>query len=228
MGRLGVGSGAMLQVVLTALLTTTPPLVQAPEERVPLVLPPPPYPGYVAPAPPPRTRYLPNRVTRPPPAPLPPANLGLFFAPLSLFSLSFWLEADVALIGGLDVFANFGGGPLGQLGFDLGLRYYVQGSSLDGFFVDVRGAGFSLPAGGLWMMGPGLQIGHGWRIKRFTLSIALGATTWYGLSRANPGTVFTFGGVTDAEVILFPGVSQPPQGRPGVQPTIRVSLGPWF
>jgi hypothetical protein len=147
---------------------------------------------------------------------------------LSLFSLSFWVEADIALTGGLDLFANVGGGPLGQFGFDAGLRYYVLGSSLDGFYVDVRGSGFSLPGRGLWMFGPGLMIGHSWRVKRFTLQLAIGATTWFAASRAGPTETFIVGPIADAEVIVFPGISQPPEGRPGVSPTVRVSLGPWF
>ena len=222
---MGLRFAAMFPVVvITALLTTTPPLVQAPEESGAL-LPARSYYPTVPPAsraPPPKVRVV------APTEPLPPATFGLFFAPLSLFSLTFWAEGDLALVGGLDVFANVGGGPLGQFGFDAGLRYYVLGTPLEGFYFDVRGSGFSLPASGLWMFGPGLQIGHGWRIKRLTLSIALGATTWYGASRAT-GTGLFFGGlVTDADVIIFPGVTQPPVDRAGIQPTVRVSLGPWF
>ena len=216
-----------LVVAITALLSTTPPLVQVPDERVPLVPPPTYYPQV-----PPASRARPPaprvRVVAPPPEPLPPATFALFFAPLSLFSLTFWAEGDLALVGGLDVFANVGGGPLGQFGFDAGLRYYVLGTPLEGFYVDVRGSGFSLPASGLWMFGPGLQIGHGWRIKRLTLSIALGATTWYGATRATGSGLFFGGPVTDADVIIFPGVTQPPNDRAGIQPTVRVSIGPWF
>lgn len=210
----------MLLALISVFLATTPPLVQAPEDA------PPPFPTNntyrrpLAPA----SVYRP----KPPPEPLGPAALGLFFSPSGIFSLSLWVEADVALTGGLDVFANVGGGPLGQFGFDVGLRYYVLGTSLDGFYVDVRGSAFSLPAFGLWMAGPGLQIGYGWRIKRFTLSIAVGVTTWYGLRRADPGAVFAGTVPTDADVIIFPGLMQPPEGGAGVQPTVRVSLGPWF
>ena len=233
----GVGWRAMLTAVLSAVLMTTPPLVQAPEERAPLVqvpanasrYPQAPAPPYVYPGVPPAYGPQPRvRVAPPPPEPLPDATLGLFFAPLSLFSLSFWIEGDFALVGGLDLFANVGGGPLGQFGFDAGLRYYVQGRSLEGFFVDVRGSMFSLPVSELWMAGPALMIGHGWRIKRFTLSIALGATTWYGVSRGTFTAPFFGGVLTDADVIIFPGITRPPSDRPGVQPTVRISLGPWF
>jgi hypothetical protein len=65
-------------------------------------------------------------------------------------------------------------------------------------------------------------------VKRFTLSIAIGVSTWYGVSRARSGVVFFGSTVADAEVIAFPGVTQPPQDHPAVQPTFRVSLGPWF
>ena len=216
----------MLVAVLSLLLHTDPPLVQTPDDtnRAPQA----PAPTYVGPQVLPR--YQPGSRTSPtPPAPLDPARFGLFFAPISLFSLTFWVEGELALGGGLDLFANVGGGPLGQFGFDVGFRYYVLGSSLDGFFLDVRGSAFSLPAVDLWMFGPGLMLGHGWRIKRFTLSIALGVTTWYAASRATSTSGVFFGSaVASAEVLIFPGVSQPPANRPAVQPTFRVSLGPWF
>ena len=235
----------MLLVVLSLLVSTTPPLVQGPPpepSRAPLVklpenpqrYPQAPAPPYVYPDVPPSYRPSaplaprPRMQPAPPPDPLPPARLGLFFAPLSLFSLTFWLEGDLSLGGGLDVFANVGGGPLGQFGFDAGLRYYVLGTSLEGFYVDVRGSCFALPDNGLWMFGPGLQVGHGWRVKRFTLSIALGVSTWYAVQRGSPAKPFFGSAITDAQVIVFPGVTQPPPDRAGVQPTIRVSLGPWF
>ena len=210
----------MLLVVISAVLCTTPPLVQAPQEpsRTPLTVE---RSSYLAPT-------VRQKPVKPPPELLAPATLGLFFAPLSLFSLSFWVEADLALVGGLDVFANVGGGPLGQFGFDAGLRYYVMGSSLDGFYIDVRGSAFSLPAHGLWMFGPGLQLGHSWRVKRFTLSIALGVTTWYATSRARTTDFFIVSTVTNGDLIIFPGLTQPFADRPAVQPTVRISLGPWF
>ena len=227
----------MLAAFLSALLTTAPPLVQAPPERVPLVpapenvnqYPQAPAPSYLYPQVPPA--YAPRarvRPQRPPAPPLPPATLGLFFSPMSIFALGFFVEGDLALTGGLDVFANVGGGPLGQFGFDAGLRYYVLGTSLDGFYLDVRGSGFGLPASGLWMFGPGAQIGYGWRVKRFTLSIAIGVTTWYGARRWDGSQQFFAANPVDEEIILFPGFTQPPAGRPGVQPTLRLSLGPWF
>ena len=227
----------MLAVLFSALLATTPPLVQAPPERGPLVpapenasaYPQAPAPTYLYPrdpasyAPRPRVRARP-----PPPAPLEPARFGLFFAPMGIFSLSLFVEGDLAIAGGFDVFVNVGGGALGQFGFDAGFRHYVLGTSLDGFYLDVRGSGFGLPGSNLWMFGPGLQIGYGWRVKRFTLSIAVGVTTWYGVSRWDGSRQFFSSSPVDEEIIVFPGFTQPPIGRPAVQPTLRVSLGPWF
>ena len=218
----------MLAVLVSALLATTPPLVQAPPEPAPFLPPPPPGPSYLypqVPVPQPRVRLRPQA---PPPEPLPPATLGLFFSPMSLFALGLFVEGDLALTGGLDVFANIGGGPLGQFGFDAGLRYYVLGTSLEGFYLDLRGSGFGLPDSKMWMFGPGLQIGYGWRVKRFTLSIAAGVTTWYSASRWDGSRQFFLLTPVDDEIIIFPGFTQPPPGRPGVQPTLRVSLGPWF
>ncbi len=224
----------MLAVLVSALLSTAPPLVQAPPERAPLLptpenanqYPQAPAPSYIYRSPPvPRPR---PRSQPPPPVPLEPARFGLFFSPLSLFSLSFFLEGDLALAGGFDIFANVGGGALGQFGFDAGLRHYVLGTSLDGFYFDVRGSGFGLPASGLWMFGPGVQLGYGWRVKRFTLSIAIGVTTWYGVSRWDGSRQFFSSNTVDEDIIVFPGFTQPPVGRPAVQPTVRVSLGPWF
>jgi len=234
----GIRCVPMLAALACALLSTTPPLVQAPPERSPLVpapenvqqYPQAPAPTYLYPRVPPSA--LPRSRVRPQPAPpeppLEPARFGLFFSPFGIFALSFFLEGDLALAGGFDVFANVGGGPLGQFAFDAGFRHYVLGTSLDGFYFDVRGSGFGLPASGLWMFGPGMQIGYGWRVKRFTLSIAVGVTTWYGTSRWDGSTRFFNSNVVDEEIIVFPGFTQPPVGRPGVQPTLRVSLGPWF
>lgn len=218
----------MLAVLVSALLATTPPLVQAPAEPPPFLPPPPPGPSYIypqVPVPQPRVRLRPQAL---PPEPLQPATLGLFFSPMSLFALGLFVEGDLALSGGLDVFANIGGGPLGQFGFDAGLRYYVLGTSLEGFYLDLRGSGFGLPDSKMWMFGPGLQIGYGWRVKRFTLSIAAGVTTWYGASRWDGSRQFFLLTPVDDEIIIFPGFTQPPPGRAGVQPTLRVSLGPWF
>ncbi len=229
----------MLAVLASALLSTTPPLVQAPPERSPLApapenaaqYPQAPAPTYLYPTTAPA--YVPRprgrvRAPKPPPEPLAPARFGLFFSPMSIFSLSLFVEGDLAIAGGFDVFANVGGGPLGQFGFDAGLRHYVLGTSLDGFYFDFRGSGFGLPASSLWMFGPGVQIGYGWRVKRFTLSIAVGVTTWYGTSRWDGSRQFFNSSVVDEEIIVFPGFTQPPIGRPAVQPTLRVSLGPWF
>ncbi len=221
----------MWSLFLSALLATTPPMVPAPVAPPPMPLPwpvqsPPPE------APPPagptsRGVFAAPRV-RPPPPPLPPANFALNFAPLSFFSLTLWLEAEGHVGAGVTLFANAGGGPFGQLGGDAGARYYVGGAPFAGFFLDARGSVFSLPAHALVMVGPGLQLGHAWRFGRLTLSVAAGFTTWLGLARAPPGTTFFGATITDADVIVFPGITQPPVDHASVQPTLRVTLGPTF
>ncbi len=211
----------MWPVVLSVLLSTTPPLVAGPEAlRPPLV----PSEVYVGP---PQARVLVPR-GRPPVPPPPPATFALYFAPLSLFALTLWVEGDLHLGAGFSVFANVGGGPLGQFGGDAGFRYYVLEKPFEGFYLDARASAFSLPAQSMLMVGPGVQVGYGWRVSRFALSVGMGFTTWYGLSRANGSTSFFGATVTDAEVIALPGFTQPPLGTPGVQPTVRISLGPTF
>ncbi|MFZ5442662.1 MAG: hypothetical protein ACOZQL_21815 [Myxococcota bacterium] len=217
-------------LVVSLFFTSTPPQVSGAEPPPPppppldLSAPPPP------PTPPPATsEFTPPRAprTKPSPPPLPPARLALFFAPLSGFALTLWLEADLHLASGVSLFANVGGGPLGQLGGDAGLRYYIGGSPFEGFSLDARASVFSLPAQGLVMMGPGLQLQHGWRVGSLAISVGLGFTTWYGLERGSQQPFFG-ATPTDADVIVFPGLSQPPVDRPGVQPTVRLSLGPTF
>lgn len=155
-------------------------------------------------------------------------RVALYFAPMSLFSLTLWIEADVHLAKGLSVFANVGGGPLGVVGGDLGVRYSVTGEVFRGFFVEARGSVFALPANPLVLMGPGIQIGHGWRIGHFALSIGAGFTTWYSVVYAPTTSTFFGSAVSEDTVIVFPGLSQPPPGQAGVAPTLRVSIGPTF
>jgi hypothetical protein len=212
----------MWPVVLSALLSQTEPLL-------PLPPPPPPPSLYPYPSSAPLPRPLPQaRLTRPPPAPLPPARFALFLAPFSLFSLTLWAEGDLHLAEGVNVFLNVGGGPLGQLGGAAGLRYYVMSTPFEGFFLDARAELFSLPAHRLTMIGPGAVLGYGWRFGRWALSVGLGFTTWYSLSRGDALTSLVGTSLTDADVIVFPGITQPPADKPGVQPTIRVSIGPTF
>lgn len=209
-------------VALTALLSTTPPLVPAP----PPELPPPAPPPYLTYPQPPNPLTVPRK--RVEPTPNPPASFALYFAPLNLFALTLWVEGDLHLAEGVSVFANVGGGPLGQFGGDLGFRYYVLGKPFEGFYLDVRASAFSLPAAPMAMVGPGAQLGHGWRFGRFALSIGLGFTTWYGVVRGPPTTSLLGTFITDADIILFPGFTQPSSDRPGVSPTLRISLGPTF
>lgn len=189
--------------VLLGLLATTPPLLAVDD------------------APPPRREDL---VERAPPPPPPPAKGAVLFAPMSLFGLALFAEVDLALVGGLDVFAVLGGGLGGQLGFEGGLRYYVLGRSLEGFFFDARGSGFALPGSDFLMMSPGLQLGHAWRVKSFALSLGAGFSTWWTVSRGTPTSSF-FGSPTTDQVIIFPGLQIPRADGPSVQPTLRFSLG---
>lgn len=193
--------------VLLGLLATTPPLVSFDD------VPPP-----EAPA---RRAFT---YERPPPAPLPPAKVGVLFSPMSLFGLALFAEVDVPLVGGLDVFAVLGAGLGGQLGFEGGLRYYVLGRSLEGFYLDARASGFALPADAFLMMSPGLQLGHAWRVKAFALSLGAGFSTWWTVSRGTPST-FIFGTPTTDQVIILPGVQIPAGSGPAVQPTLRFALG---
>ncbi len=192
--------------LLLGLLATTPPLVPAD-----------------APLAPPPTRGF-SVAPRPAPTPEAPPVVGVYFAPMSLFSLSLYAEVDVPLAGGLDVFAVIGGGFLGQLGFEAGLRYYGLGRSLEGFYVDARASGFAMPAWSFVMLAPGLQLGHAWRVKSFVMSIGAGFSTWWTVSRGAPQN-FLFGTPTNDEVIAFPGVQVPAGNGPSVQPTMRVAIG---
>jgi hypothetical protein len=209
-------------LTLALVLHTTPPLV-------PLDDPPPPLPvkpeqprDWISPPLP-----TPPRTLRRPPPEIPPARLALWFSPLSLFGLFVSAEPELHLADGFSIFLGVGGGFLGQLGGDLGVRYSVGGKPFEGFYLDARASVFSLPGAGVVMMGPGLQLGHAWRTPRIALSIALGFTTWLGVAR-NPTATFLGTAVADADVILLAGVSQPHLGQAGVQPALRFTFGPTF
>lgn len=214
----------MPSLLLALVLSTTPPLVPSEEasdqqaERAPDLPPPPPPPQWVSPTTP-RAKARPE---------LKPARLALWFAPLSLFGLTLTVEAELHLTSGLSVFLNGGGGALGQLVADLGARYAIEAKPFQGFYLDLRASLFSLPGEGMVLLGPGMQIGHAWRTPILAISIALGFTTWVGVSRANAGTLFLGNPISDDQVILLTGISQPPAGQPAVQPALRFSFGPAF
>ncbi|MFT3710773.1 MAG: hypothetical protein QM817_24375 [Archangium sp.] len=217
-----------LTLALAVALNTTPPLVPLDDPEQP----PPPQPAQPVKPPadwisPPLPMPASARARRPEVI-IPPARFALWFSPLSLFGLSLWVEPELHLAEGVSIFLNVGGGFLGQLGGDLGVRYAVSGKPFEGFYLDARASVFSLPAAGLVMMGPGLQLGHAWRTPRLALSIALGFTTWLGVARANPTALFVGNPVVDADVILLAGVSQPHAGQAGVQPALRFTFGPTF
>jgi hypothetical protein len=147
---------------------------------------------------------------------------------MSLFALSFTAELEVALPAGLSAFAAAGGGPFGQFGVEGGLRWAVLGTALGGPFVDVRGAGFILPRQAFGMAGPGFGVGYTWRTKSFVVSLGVGATLWWTVWRTP--TSSGLAGVPLGTSFFFPlaGFWEPPPGRNAVQPTIRLSLGPWW
>lgn len=165
------------------------------------------------------------------PATLPPVRAALHFSPLSLFSLTLAVEGEVHLTHGLTFFLGGGFGALGQSGGDVGLRWYVLGDPLERFFVDVHGSLFALWYGGPQVLaGGGVTLGHAWRLGHLSLTLGAGFTTWRTLARGGPGlangaALFT---TADTELVIFPGPQQPPQNLPGVQPTVRFTLGPNF
>lgn len=207
----------MGSLVVMLVLATTPPLVPIDDvPRAPLPLPD----TLIAPP-------VPGKPVRTKP-PLPDARFALWFAPLSLFGLVVSAEPELHLAAGVSVFFNVGGGPLGQLLGDVGARYAIDGKPFEGFYLDARASIFTLPAGGMVLLGPGMQIGHAWRTRYLALSVALGFTTWVGVARMQPGAFFFTGPPSDEQVILLPGVTQPPPGIPAVQPALRFSFGPTF
>lgn len=218
----------MLFAVLAAVLTTTPP-------PLPPEAPPPPPPEY---APPPLPAYTPPppqsprrqfQVAEPKKAePLRESRFGLLFHPANIFALALWVEGDLHLASGVSFFANVGGGFLGQFGWDGGLRYYIGGKHLEGLYVDVRSSGFGLPAHGMWMTGPGVQLGFAFRTPAIAFSVAAGFTTWFNLNIGPTTTRFLGSLPVEADVMLFPGISRPGPEVPSVAPTLRFAFGPWF
>lgn len=162
------------------------------------------------------------------PQPPPPARGAVLFAPLSLFGLYFTAEVELAMPAGLAGFVAAGAGLFGQVGFEAGLRYYALGTALEGVYVDVRGAGFFLPGQAFGMLGPGVGLGYTWRTRSIVASIGAGATLWWAVLRTPMSQGLA--GATLLESFAFPvtGFFEPPPGRHGVQPTVRLSFGPWF
>jgi hypothetical protein len=197
----------MIAVALGLVLCTTPPPLLPPSES-------------------PQDAPRPQLVKKPPPPPPPPAKLALLFAPMSLFALSVYLELDVPIAGGVDFFGIVGGGAFGQLGGDLGLRYFINGTSLEGFYVDARASVFTLPALGYVLLGPGVLIGHSWRAQRVNVQVGIGFTSWTKL--ASNGTALFGARTTMVDILLLPGIEEPRDDLPAIQPAVRISIGPWF
>ncbi|MFO0593718.1 MAG: hypothetical protein U0228_00365 [Myxococcaceae bacterium] len=174
-------------------------------------------------------RVLRRPLVDPLPVPeLPPVRFALLFAPFTLFGAALWVEGDLHLGSGFTTFLNVGGGPFGQLAGDAGVRHFVSQLPWQGFYVDFRGSVFSLPASGMVLAGPGVQLGYSWRLGRVALNIGIGFTTWFSLARQRAGARFLNTTTVDAEVIVFPGFTQPTTEGPAVNPTVRISFGPTF
>lgn len=219
----------------TAPLPTTPSATGVPDVTPP---PPPPPPSLepLVPPPAPTARVAPPGtvpVVYPPDRPrkeeaLAPAKGAVTFAPMSLFGLFFSVELEVALPAGLSLFVGGGGGLFGQVGFEGGLRYAVLGTALEGAFLDVHGQGFFLPGQSFGMAGPGLMVGFNWRSKAVLSSIGVGVDLWWTVLRTPSSRGLAGAPLTPSFVFPLAGFWEPPTGRNAVQPTIRLSFGPWF
>ncbi len=159
----------------------------------------------------------------------PPIENAFHFSPGSVFALFASVEYERRLLTQLTMFGAFGGGPFGQLGFDVGLRLYPVERAFESFFVDARFSGFGMTSG-LLMLGPMVELGYSWRVRNsFLLSVGGGAAMWLGVVRSPGGRSGIFNAtVIDAAVFSLPGFFQPPRGQVGLQPTIRLTIGPGF
>jgi hypothetical protein len=158
-----------------------------------------------------------------------PVTTALHFSPGSTFGLFFGLEVEQRLATQLTVFASAGGGPLGQFAFDAGLRLYPVQRAFESFFADLRVSSFVM-TNGMALVGPMVELGYAWCFGgHFLLTVGAGAAMWLTARRAHAGAGFVFGAaITDASFFALPGFSEPPNGRVGVQPTLRITLGPGF
>lgn len=159
---------------------------------------------------------------------LKPIHGAVLFAPMSLFGLYFSAELELALPAGLSAFVSAGGGLFGQLGFEAGLRYSVTGTAIEGAFIDARGATFFLPGQSYGMAGPGFGVGYTWRTRSIVASVGVGVTLWWSVLRTTSSRGLAGSALSESFFLPFAGFWEPPAGRNAVQPTIRVSMGPWF
>ena len=213
-----------------ALSAPPPPPTSAPPAYVEPASPMPPAPPPVVGMPSPQ---FPGPVVYAPDAPrktevLKPIRGAVLFAPMSLFGLYFTGELEIALPAGLSTFVALGGGLFGQLGFEAGLRYSVLGTSIDGAFIDARGAAFLLPGREFGMAGPGFGVGYTWRTRSIVASLGVGVTLWWSVWRTASSRGIGASVLTESFFLPFAGFWEPPAGRNAVQPTIRISMGPWF
>jgi len=210
---LSVQSAAVTFIALLVLLQTPPPTSAPP--LVPLDAP-----------------TMPPLMVRPEPPPepvMPLVDNALLFSPGSLFALFVCVEYERRLTTQLTGFVALGGGPFGQLGFDVGFRLYPVDHVFESFFVDARFSGFGMTSGML-LLGPMVELGYAWRVRKSLLvSVGAGAAMWLSAMRAPSSSTGIFStSVIDAAVFSLPGFFQPPRGQVGLQPTFRLTLGPAF
>ena len=160
--------------------------------------------------------------------PLAPLKNAFHFSPGSLFALFFGIEYERRLTTQLTAFGSGGGGPLGQFAFDAGLRLYPVERAFESFFADARLSAFVM-TNGMVLLGPMVELGYSWRIRgSFLLTVGLGAAMWSTLRPAAKGSRFIFATITEWPIFFAPGMYQPPDGRIGLQPTVRITVGPGF
>lgn len=169
------------------------------------------------------------RAAPPPPTSVavPPVlpNNAILFSPVSLFGLYASVEYERRLTTQVTAFASFGAGAVGQLGFDIGARLYPVDHAFESFFADARLSGFALTQS-LFLLGPMVELGYSWRIRSVLLSVGAGAVMWQSVFRAGRGILSR--PVIDAALFTVPGFFQPPIDQVGLQPTIRLTIGPVF
>ncbi len=161
-------------------------------------------------------------------APEPPVRVALYFSPLSIAALDIPIEVDVHVSNGVTLFGAAGIGIFGQLGGDLGVRWYVLGNPFEGFFIDAHASIFGMFNDPILMAGGGALIGHGWRKGHFVLSIGVGFTTFGSIRRGTLGIIPLGGGVNASDILVLPGLMEPPMDHAAIQPTVRFTLGPAF
>ncbi len=228
-------------LVLAVLLTqaTPPPLVNSDAPTTPL--PPPPVVVIAAPVdagvrepstPPLFTSDVPIEVPVASPLPHesptePERTAILHFAPLSLFATHLSFELEKAVSKTMTVFGVLGASLIPQVGFDLGLRFYVGDHLLEGPFLAVQGSVFWFSPASTLLVGPGAMFGYVFRPKgALALSIGAGLQVWH--QPIPDSGVRVLGVLPQSAVILLPGFQRPGVGSWAPQPMVRFTVGPAF